>query len=104
MYAVFQVSGFQYRGEEGAILKIPRQKAAEGDKIDISEVLLVKNGDSSLVGTPFVDGAKVEIDILRHGRADKVLVYKQKRRTKYRRRQGHRQGFTEIKINKIVTP
>ena len=104
MYAVFQVSGFQYRGEEGTVLRIPRQQAAEGEKIDIAEVLLVKSNDSSLVGTPFVDGAKVEADVLRHGRADKVLVYKYKRRKKYRRRQGHRQSFTEIKISKIVAP
>jgi len=104
MYAIFQVSGFQYRGEEGTIVRIPRQKTAEGDKIEIAEVLLVRNSNSALVGTPFVDGAKVEADVLRHGRADKVLVYKFKRRTKYRRTQGHRQAFTEIRINKIVTP
>ena len=104
MYAVFQVSGFQFRGEEGLVLKVPRQAVDEGSPIDISEVLLVGTGDSSLVGTPYVEGAKVQADVLRHGRAEKVHIYKYRRRTKYRKRAGHRQDFTEIKISKILTP
>ncbi|MCB2231390.1 50S ribosomal protein L21 [bacterium] len=104
MYAVFQVSGFQYRAEEGEVLQIPLQKVGEGDSIDITDVLLVQNNDAATVGTPFVEGAKVTAEVLRHAKAEKVEIYKYKRRTKYRRRQGHRQDFTEIKINKIVTP
>lgn len=104
MYAVFQVSGFQYRAEEGQVLQIPLQKAGEGDSIDLTDVLLVQNNDAATVGTPFVEGAKVTAEVLRHAKHDKVEIYKYKRRTKYRRRQGHRQDFTEIKINKIVTP
>lgn len=104
MYAVIKVDGFQYRAEEGAMLKIPRQGADTGAKLDLSNVMLVNTGKESLVGTPFVDGASVEAEIVRHGQNDKVLVYKYKRRTKYRRRQGHRQDFTEIKVKKIVTP
>lgn len=104
MYAVFQVSGFQYRAEEGEVLQIPLQKVGEGDSIDITDVLLVQNNDAATVGTPFVEGAKVTAEVLRHAKAEKVEIYKYKRRTKYRRRQGHRQDFTEIKVNKIVTP
>ena len=104
MYAVFQIAGFQYSGEEGALVKVPLQKENQGDKIDISEVLLVKDKDKVLVGTPFVDGAKVEAEVVGAGKNDKVLIYKYKRRTKYRRTQGHRQDFTRIKINKIIAP
>ena len=104
MYAVFHLSGFQYKGEEGAILKVPLQTDTDGSKLEITEVMLVKTGDSSVVGTPYVEGAKIEAEILGHGKNDKVRVYKYKRRTKYRLTQGHRQDFTEIRINKIVAP
>ncbi len=103
MYAVFQISGFQYSAQEGEVLQIPLQDAKQGDKIDISEVLLVKNNDDAIVGTPFVENAKIEAEVIGQGKNDKVLIYKYKRRTKYRRRQGHRQDYSEIKINKIVT-
>ena len=104
MYAVFHLSGFQYKGEEGAILKVPLQTVTDGNKLEITDVLLVKTGDSSVVGTPYLEGAKIEAEILRHGKNDKVRVYKYKRRTKYRLTQGHRQDFTEIRIDKIVAP
>lgn len=102
MYAIFQLSGFQYRAEEGAVLQVPLQDGKEGDKIEIPEVLLVQKDDETQIGTPFVDGAKIEAEVVGHGKGDKVLIYKYKRRTKYRRTQGHRQDFTEVKINKIV--
>ena len=102
MYAVFQISGFQYSAKEGDLLQIPLQDAKAGDKISISEVLLVKNNDDAKVGTPFVENAKIEAEVVGHGKNDKVLIYKYKRRTKYRRTQGHRQDYSEIKINKIV--
>lgn len=104
MYAVIKVDGFQYRAEEGSLLKVPRQGAEKGAKMEIPDVMLVNTGKESLVGTPFVDGASVQAEVVRHGQDDKVLIFKYKRRTKYRRRQGHRQGYTEIKVNKIVTP
>lgn len=104
MYAVFQVAGFQFSGEEGALLKVPHRKENPGDKMDISEVLLIKDNDKVLVGTPFVDGARVETEVVATGKNDKVLIYKYKKRTKYRRTQGHRQDYTRIKINKIVAP
>ena len=103
MYAVFQLSGFQYTVEEGEVIKVPLQEAKIGDKFDINEILLVKNSDEATVGTPFVENAKIEAEVLNQGKDDKVLIYKYKRRTKYRRTQGHRQDYTEIKINKIVS-
>ncbi len=104
MYAVFEVSGFQFNVEEGAVLRVPLQDAEKGSKIDLDQILMIKNNDNVLVGTPLVEGAKIEAEVLSHGKDDKVLIYKYKRRTKYRRTQGHRQGFSEIKINKIIAP
>lgn len=104
MYAVFQVSGFQYRAEEGQVLHIPRQSFGQGESIDLTDVLLVQHNDAATIGTPFVEGARVQAEVVRHGQEEKIEIYKYKRRTKYRRRQGHRQEFTEIKVNKIVTP
>ncbi|RKX28773.1 MAG: 50S ribosomal protein L21 [Candidatus Zixiibacteriota bacterium] len=104
MYAVFEVSGVQYTAQEGDVLKVPFRKAEPGSKIDIEEVMLIKDQDSTLIGTPTVADAKIEAKVIGDGKDDKVLIYKYKRRTKYRRTQGHRQKFTEIKINKIVSP
>ena len=80
------------------------QNAKDGTKLDINEVLLIKDGDNSHIGNPFVNNAKVEAEVVSSGKADKVLIYKFKRRTKYRRTEGHRQDYTEIKINKIMPP
>lgn len=104
MYAVFEFSGVQYTAQEGDVLKVPFQKADPGSKIDIEQVLLIKDQDSALIGTPTVADAKIEAEIVAEGKDDKVLIYKYKRRTKYRRTQGHRQKYSEIKINKIVSP
>jgi len=104
MYAVFQIAGFQYNAEEGAVIKIPVQNADKGSKLDIDEVLLVKKDDKVMVGSPFVEGARIEAEIVDHGKGEKVRIYKYKRRTKYRRTQGHRQDYSDIKINKIIAP
>lgn len=103
MYAVFQVSGFQYTVEEGDIIKIPLQDVKDGSKIEFKDVLLIKKDKDTLVGTPYIEKAKIQAEILSQGKDDKVLIYKYKRRTKYRRRQGHRQDFSEVKIKKIVS-
>ena len=104
MYAVFQIGGFQYRGEKGEVLRIPRQSVEEGKKLNISDILLVKDNDTIKVGTPFVAGAKIQAEVLGEGKAEKIRVYKYKRRTKYRLTKGHRQDYTEIRISDIVTP
>ena len=104
MYAVFQLSGFQYTGEEGTVLRVPRQEIDKGASLDISEVLLVKGEGDPIVGTPFVSDARIEAEVVDHGKADKVLIGKYKRRTKYRLTRGHRQDYSEIRINKIVAP
>ena len=104
MYAVFKLAGIQFSAEEGETIKVPLREAQKGDKIDITDILLVKDEGNTLVGTPYVADAKIQAEVLGHGKDDKVLIYKYKRRTKYRRTQGHRQNYSEIKINKIVAP
>ena len=104
MYAVFQLAGFQYQAQEGDVIQVPLQEAEDGSKFDINEVLLIKGESQSLVGTPFVADAKIEAELVGRGKGDKVLTYKYKRRTKYRRTQGHRQDYSEIRINKIIAP
>ena len=104
MHAVFQLSGYQYSASVGETIRVPRQEAPAGSKLDINEVLLVKDDDHAVVGTPFVETARVEAEVVGSGKTDKVLVYKYKRRTKYRRRQGHRQDYTDLKITRIVAP
>jgi len=104
MYAVFKLSGYQFSVEEGAVVKVPFQDVEKDSKIDIDDVLLIKDNDNAMIGNPYVDGAKVEAEVLDSGKSDKVRVYKYKRRTKYRRRQGHRQQYSEIKITRIIAP
>ena len=104
MYAVFKLAGVQFSAQEGEVIKVPLQKAEPGAKIDITDVMLVKNNDNTLVGTPYLSDAKIEAKLLGSGKDDKVEIYKYKRRTKYRRRQGHRQDYSEIRIDKIIAP
>lgn len=100
-YAIFKAAGFQYRAEIGEVLRLPTLDAASGDTVAFEEVLLGAAGDEVLVGRPTVDGAVVRAEVLRHGRADKVVVFKFKRRKNYRRKTGHRQNFTEVRVNEI---
>jgi len=104
MYAVFQVAGFQFAAEEGAIVRVPSLKAEKGATVSIPEVLVVKDKETAHVGTPYVEGAAVEAEVVDAGLGEKVLVYKFKRRTKYRRTQGHRQPYTELRVKKITDP
>ena len=102
MYAIFEHSGLQYTAEEGTVLKVPFLHVDSGSKIDFDSVLLVKQNDRIIVGTPLVSGAKIEAEVLANGLSDKVRVYKYKHRTKYRRTRGQRRHLSEIRINKIV--
>lgn len=104
MYAVFQLSGFQYNAEEGAVLRVPSQDTKPGETFDIPDVLLIKDKDTTMIGTPTVEGASIQAELIDSNRADKVIVYKFKRRTKYRRTKGHRQDYSDIKIIKIIAP
>lgn len=103
MYAVFRAGGQQFRAEPGTRLRVPVLDADEGDTVTFDEVLLAAGGDDGVsVGSPTVEGAEVRAEVLRHGKDRKIVVFKRKRRKGYRRKQGHRQQFTEIRVDEIV--
>jgi large subunit ribosomal protein L21 len=103
MYAVFQTGGKQFRAEAGTRLRVPSLDAEPGDSVTFDRILLAGDGEASVqVGTPVVEGASVKAEVIRHGRGDKVIVFKRKRRKGYRKKQGHRQNFTEIRIDKVA--
>ena len=99
--AVIRAGGRQYRVAEGDVLKLNKLSGNPGDKIEFGEVLAL-GGDTPKFGKPTVQGAKVTAEIVRQGRGEKLVIFKFKRRKKYRRKQGHRQDFTEVKITGIV--
>ena len=101
-YAIIRTAGFQFRAEEGKTLRIPSLEAEVGSRVTFDEVLLSSDGEKVRAGTPTVKGAKVTAEITRHGKAAKLVVFKMKRRKNYAKKQGHRQGFTEVKINDIT--
>lgn len=104
MYAIFRAQGKQFRAVPEAKLRIPSMNAEPGDKVTFDEVLLTEKDGDVRVGTPSLDGAAVAAEIMGHGRGEKIVVYKMKRRKGYRKKQGHRQGYTEIKIVDISFP
>ena len=101
MYAVIKTGGKQHKVAEGEILKVEKLKASEGEPVDITDVLLIEKDGKVTLGSPFIEGAKVTAKILRHGKEDKVTIIKMKRRKDYRKKQGHRQNYSEIQIEQI---
>ena len=101
MYEVIKSGGKQHKVAEGEILKVEKLKASEGEPVDITDVLLVEKDGEVTLGSPFIEGAKVTAKILRHGKEDKVTIIKMKRRKDYRKKQGHRQNYSEIQIEQI---
>ena len=104
MYAIFRAQGKQFRAVPEATLRIPSLNAEPGDTVTFDDVLFAEKDGDVRVGTPSLDGAAVAAEIVGHGRGEKVVVYKMKRRKGYRKKQGHRQGYTEIKIVEISFP
>ena len=103
MYAVFQTGGKQFRAEPGVRLRIPTLDVEAGETVTFEQVLLASDGEQDVrVGTPTVEGAAVKAEVIRHGRGTKVIVFKRKRRKGHRKKQGHRQGFTEIRIDEVA--
>jgi large subunit ribosomal protein L21 len=101
-YAIIKTGGKQFRVEPGKKYRIPTLPGDAGSDVEFTEVLLGADGDDVRTGEPLVDGARVTAEIVRHGRGEKIIVFKQKRRKNYARKRGHRQGFTEIRINDIA--
>jgi large subunit ribosomal protein L21 len=101
MYAVIKTGGKQYKVEAGSTLKVEKLLGEVGSKVVIDKVLMIADGDTTTIGAPLIAGAKVNATVISHGRADKVMIFKFRRRKHYRKTQGHRQSYTEILINDV---
>jgi large subunit ribosomal protein L21 len=102
MYAVIKSGGKQYRVESGKQVRVESLAADVGAAVAFEEVLLVGAGDKVKVGAPLVSGAQVKATVVSHGRGDKVKIFKLRRRKHYQKTQGHRQNYTEVRIDDIV--
>ena len=101
MYAIFRALGKQFRAEKGKTLRLPRMDAAAGSKVTFDEVLLAFDGEAVRTGTPLLTGAAVEAEVLGEGKEPKIYVFKFKRRKNYRRKTGHRQRYTEVRVTDL---
>lgn len=101
MYAIIRLGGHQYRAEPGKTLRLQSMDVEPGETVKFEEVLLGADGETIKVGAPMLSGASVSAEVVRHGRGEKIIIFKHKRRKNYRRKQGHRQGFTEVRVNEI---
>jgi large subunit ribosomal protein L21 len=102
MHAVIKTGGKQYRVVTGEKLKIEQIPADVGTEITLDQILMIGEGESVQIGTPFLTGASVKATVLSQGRHDKVMIFKMRRRKPYQKHQGHRQNYTEIRIDTIV--
>ncbi len=101
MYAVIRSGGKQYRVSEGGSLRVEKLPGEVGSSITLDDVLMIGGGDDVKVGTPKVDGAQITGTIVAQGRGEKIRIFKMKRRKGYRRTHGHRQDYTEIRVDQI---
>lgn len=101
-YAIIRTGGKQYRAEPGKTLRIATLLGEAGSEVEFNEVLLGSDGETTRTGVPTLAGARVTAEIVKHGKGEKIVVFKFKRRKNYARKQGHRQKFTEVRIKDIV--
>lgn len=101
MYAIIETGGKQFKVSEGDMLRVEKLGVAAGENFVFDKVIAVSNGDSLNIGSPYVSGAKVNASVIGDGRAKKVVIYKYKPKKGFHKKKGHRQPFTQIKIEKI---
>lgn len=101
MYAVVKTGGKQYTISEGDVFNVENLDGEVGSTLELSDVVAIGSGDDLKIGTPFVEGASVSAEVVEHGRDKKIIVFKKKRRKGYKKKQGHRQGFTSLKVTAI---
>jgi len=104
IYAIIETGGKQYKVTEGQMIDVELLKADVGGTVELDRVLLIGEGDNVTTGNPIVEGARVTATVSKIGRAKKVIVFKYKSKTRYRRKNGHRQAFTTLSIDKILGP
>lgn len=102
MYVIVDIQGQQFKVEQDQKLFVHRINAEQGAEVEFSNVMLIDNEGAITVGSPLVDGAKVVVEVLSHVKGDKVLIFKKKRRKGYRRLNGHRQQFSEVRVKEII--
>jgi len=102
MYAIVEIAGQQFRVEQGQKLFVHRLEAERGSVVEFEKVLLIDRDGNVVIGAPTIDGAKVTAEVVSHLKGDKVIVFHKKRRKGYRKRNGHRQFLTELKIKELV--
>ncbi len=103
MYAVIRSGGKQYTVRPGETLDVEKLDGDAGSSVEITDVLMVSDGDTVTVGTPSVAGARVVADIVEHGKHKKIIVFKYKNKIRYRKKTGHRQQFTRLNVREILT-
>lgn len=103
MYAVFRSGGKQHRVSEGQIVRFEKLDIAMGKTIEFKNVMMIANGHDIQIGTPFLNGVKITAEIIAHGRGKKMMIVKFHRRKHFRKHQGHRQWFTDLKIIDITS-
>jgi len=101
MYAIIETGGKQYRVSEGDTLYVEKLPAEVGETVEVDRVLALIDGENVKIGSPLVSGARVVLKVIRHGRGKKIIVFKFKAKKNYRRKQGHRQAFTQVTVEKI---
>jgi large subunit ribosomal protein L21 len=101
MYAVIKTGGKQYRVTVGEKLKVEQIPADIDSQLDLDQVLMIADGDDVTIGNPVIAGAKVTVSVVSHGRGDKIRIFKMRRRKHYQKHQGHRQNYTEIRVDAI---
>jgi large subunit ribosomal protein L21 len=101
-FAIVQTGGKQHRVEPGQVIEVEKLPAAEGETVELNEVLLISNDNGINYGKPLVDGAKVVARVVKQGRGRKIIVFKYKPKVRYRRKKGHRQSVTRLAIEEIV--
>ncbi len=101
MYAIIETGGKQYKVEEGSIIKVEKLHKPAGEEVVFSNVLAVSKDDKLTFGNPVVNGASVKAEVIEEGKAKKIIVFKYKAKKSYKKKQGHRQPFTKIKVTSI---
>lgn len=103
MYAILETGGKQYRVEPGSILQVETLHAEVGETLQLQPVRFISTGEELLRGQPVLEGAHVQATVIRNGRSRSITVFKKKRRKNYRKTRGHRQAFTQLRVDDIVT-